>query len=166
MRHQRAEQSAARALPDVLIVGGGIVGLWCAVRARAEGLSCTLMDAGTIGQGASGGLLGALMPHQPTNWTDVKQFQLDALLALETEIAELEATTDIDCGYRRCGRLIPIRTDKKRATGLTMSAAAAANWPTLTPSGGRLDWVVNDAVRNPAWMSPEVAPLSVSNSQP
>ncbi|MEL7049871.1 MAG: FAD-dependent oxidoreductase, partial [Pseudomonadota bacterium] len=75
--------------PDVLIIGGGIVGLWCAERARAAGMSCTLVDAGAIGQGASGGLLGALMPHQPTNWTDVKQFQLDALLALESEIAAL-----------------------------------------------------------------------------
>ncbi|MEO1205004.1 MAG: FAD-dependent oxidoreductase [Pseudomonadota bacterium] len=145
--------------PDVLIVGGGIVGLWCAARAVANGLSCTLVDQGGVGQGASGGLLGALMPHQPTNWNDVKQFQLDALLQLESDVATLEAQTGLSCGYRRCGRLIPVRTQQKHAMGLTMVSAARISWPASTPGGTALSWQVEPHVPDPSWLSPEVAPL-------
>ncbi len=77
--------------PDLAIVGGGVVGLWCAERALRSGLSVVLIDAGRIGGGASGGIVGALMPHQPINWSAKKQFQLDGLLTLEDEVAALEA---------------------------------------------------------------------------
>ena len=92
----------------LLIIGGGIMGLWAAVKAERLGIDTVLVDAGKIGSGASGGLLGALMPHMPDRWSDKKQFQFDALLSLEAEIARVEAETDLSAGYRRCGRIIPL----------------------------------------------------------
>jgi len=50
---------------DLLIVGGGIMGLWAAVHAERQGIDTLLIDAGKLGQGASGGVLGALMPYMP-----------------------------------------------------------------------------------------------------
>ncbi|WP_064705838.1 NAD(P)/FAD-dependent oxidoreductase [Rhizobium bangladeshense] len=93
---------------DLLIVGAGIMGLWAAVHAERFGMSTILADAGSLGRGASGGLLGALMPHMPDRWSEKKQFQFDALVSLETEIAALEAETGVSAGYRRSGRLIPL----------------------------------------------------------
>ena len=55
------------ATPDVVIIGAGVVGLWCALRAKQRGLSVVVVEKGRIGQGASGGILGALMPHRPVN---------------------------------------------------------------------------------------------------
>lgn len=89
----------------LLIVGGGIMGLWAAVKAERLGIDTLLVEAGRLGGGASGGLLGALMPHMPDRWSDKKQFQFDALVALEAEIAGLEAETGLSGGYRRCGRI-------------------------------------------------------------
>ncbi|MBB4190781.1 glycine/D-amino acid oxidase-like deaminating enzyme [Rhizobium aethiopicum] len=93
---------------DLLIVGGGIMGLWAAVHAERRGISTILADAGSLGGGASGGLLGALMPHMPDRWSEKKQFQFDALVSLETEITALEAETGLSAGYNRSGRLIPL----------------------------------------------------------
>ena len=100
--------------PDMAVIGGGIVGLWTAYEAARQGRSATLIEKRTIGAGASGGLLGALMPHQPTGWNAKKEFQLDGLLTLETEIAALEEMTGVTTGYRRCGRLMPIGNAEKR----------------------------------------------------
>ncbi|OWV69971.1 D-amino-acid oxidase [Rhizobium sp. R634] len=93
---------------DLLIVGGGIMGLWAAVHAERRGIGTLLTDAGRLGGGASGGLLGALMPHMPDRWSEKKQFQFDALVSLEAEITALEAETGLSAGYRRSGRLIPL----------------------------------------------------------
>ncbi|MBB2677695.1 MULTISPECIES: NAD(P)/FAD-dependent oxidoreductase [Rhizobium] len=93
---------------DLLIVGGGIMGLWAAVHAERRGISTLLADAGRLGRGASGGLLGALMPHMPDRWSEKKQFQFDALVSLEAEIAALEAATGLSACYNRSGRLIPL----------------------------------------------------------
>jgi len=48
---------------DLLIVGGGVQGLWIARSAILAGMSVALVEANVCGTGASGGLLGALMPH-------------------------------------------------------------------------------------------------------
>ncbi|MBU1212338.1 MAG: FAD-binding oxidoreductase [Alphaproteobacteria bacterium] len=145
--------------PDLAIIGGGIVGLWCAVRAGAAGLRTVLLEKDRIGQGASGGFLGALMPHQPIRWTPEKAFQLDALMSLETEIVMLQERTGIDCGYRRCGRLIPTRTEKKRAQRIDWQAAARQNWPMASPGGTLLEWRLLDATPDAGWLAPDAAPL-------
>ena len=63
------------------------MGLWAAVKAERMGINALLLEAGRLGDGASGGLLGALKPHIPDRWSDKKQFQYDALVALEKQIA-------------------------------------------------------------------------------
>ncbi|MEQ8826102.1 MAG: FAD-dependent oxidoreductase [Filomicrobium sp.] len=154
-----APQLEASYTTDLLIVGGGIVGLWCAQRAAKRGLKTTLIDKGKIGQGASGGFLGALMPHQPVRWSEEKQYQLEALLALENEVASLEEQTGINCGYLRSGRVIPTRTEKKRAERLTWRDAAKLNWPAKTHSHQPLQWRVEEEPPTGDWLASEMAPL-------
>ncbi|TCD12366.1 NAD(P)/FAD-dependent oxidoreductase [Oricola cellulosilytica] len=115
--------------PDILVIGSGIVGLWTAYYAARQGASVKLLDKTAIGGGASGGLLGALMPHQPINWSDKKQFQLDGLLSLESEIADIENRTGLGAGYRRCGRLMPIRNAEKRRQSVQWADSAGTVWP-------------------------------------
>ncbi len=84
------------------------MGLWAAVHAERRGIRAVIADAGRLGEGASGGVLGALMPHMPYQWSEKKQFQFDALVSLEAEIAALEFETGLSAGYSRSGRLIPL----------------------------------------------------------
>lgn len=124
------------------------MGLWAAVKAERLGIRTLLVDAGPLGQGASGGLLGALMPHMPDKWNDKKQFQFDALLSLEDEIAELEAETGMVCGYRRSGRLIPLPKPHLRKIALGHSADAEACW---RRADRRFHWHVLDRPPQKGW---------------
>ncbi|NLS15497.1 FAD-binding oxidoreductase [Rhizobium sp. P40RR-XXII] len=136
---------------DLLIVGGGIMGLWAAVHAERLGIQALLVEAGYFGQGASGGLLGALMPHMPDKWSDKKQFQFDALVSLEEEIAALEAGTGLSAGYRRAGRLIPLPKPHLRQIALGHSRDAEAHW---RKDEREFHWHVLDAAPIPGWIDP------------
>jgi glycine oxidase len=81
----KAASPAGQATPDLLIAGAGVAGLWLALKAVRAGLSVTLVERGNPGGGASGGFLGALMPHSPERWNGKKDFQFRALVDLEDE---------------------------------------------------------------------------------
>nr|CAD6409587.1 FAD-binding oxidoreductase [Rhizobium sp. Q54] len=126
------------------------MGLWAAVKADPLGIPTLLVDAGPTGSGASGGLLGALMPHTPDRWNDKKQFQFEALVSLEQEIARLEAETGLAAGYRRSGRLIPLPKPHLRDIALRNGEDAACRWV----AGGRsFAWNVLETAPDARWVS-------------
>lgn len=137
---------------ELLIVGSGVMGLWAALHAGRRGIRTLLVDAGEIGGGASGGLLGALMPHMPDRWSEKKQFQFEALLSLEDEIATLEAETGLSAGYRRCGRLIPLPKPHLRTIALRHEQDAESHW---ISGERRFHWHVLDGPPLPGWPEAE-----------
>lgn len=117
-----------QAVPDLLVAGAGVAGLWLTVKAARAGLSVMLVDPGTPGCGASGGFLGALMPHSPERWNGKKDFQFRALVDLEDEVARLESETGTRCGYRRVGRILPLTSERGRSAAIDQIAEARSNW--------------------------------------
>lgn len=130
------------------------MGLWAAVHAERQGIDTILLDSGRLGHGASGGLLGALMPHMPDKWSEKKQFQFDALLSLEDEIRGLEAATGLQAGYRRNGRLIPLPKPHLRPIAERHSADALSHW---IAGERRFHWHLLEAALSPDWPAPEFA---------
>jgi glycine oxidase len=56
--------------PDILVVGGGMVGVATAVACREAGLGTVqLIETGRLGAGATGGATGLLVP-EPHQWSD------------------------------------------------------------------------------------------------
>ncbi|MBP1883572.1 NAD(P)/FAD-dependent oxidoreductase [Sinorhizobium mexicanum] len=141
-------------MSEVLIVGGGIMGLWAAVMAGRAGIQTCLVESRSIGAGASGGLLGALMPHMPDRWNAKKQFQFDALVALEDEIAELQQATRLSADYRRCGRVMPLGKPHLREIALGHEQDAARQW---ISGERRFHWHVRDAGTGSGWPAAEAA---------
>jgi glycine oxidase len=143
---------------DLLVVGGGVQGLWVARCAVLAGLKVALMEAEHCGAGASGGLLGALMPHVATGWSEKKQFQFAALVGLEAQTQLLQDETGLDSGYARCGRVMPIR-----AKGFLdqFESRRIATWQHWRAPSQRfeLSLLETDAFR--AWLAPEAAGLGV-----
>lgn len=97
-------------MPDVVIVGGGAIGLAVAWRTAARGASVTVVDPAP-GSGASHVAAGMLAP------VGEAQFGEERLLALGMEswrrypsfAAELESESDCATGYRECGSLFVAR---------------------------------------------------------
>jgi glycine oxidase len=96
---------------DVAVVGGGVIGLAAAWRARQRGLEVVVLDRGDLGAGASRAAAGMLAPVAEAD------AQERALLASNLESArrwpafaqELADVTGIDVGYRSCGTLLLAR---------------------------------------------------------
>ena len=140
---------------DILIIGGGIQGLWIAKKALDAGMRVVLVDQQKCGSGASGGFLGALLPHLPNSMNHKNRFQYDALVDLEDIINQLEDDTGVKTGYTRCGRLMPIRHNGFLQTAELCKRASAQNW-----EGFSFDVIEVDRFCN--WLNADKAPLGVA----
>jgi glycine oxidase len=101
--------------PDVAIVGGGIVGLSCAWRARRRGLSVTLLERDRPGQGTSHVAAGMLAPVSEVEYGTAGKHALELGLR-SAELwpgfaAELEENTGIGVGLMRTGTLMLARDE-------------------------------------------------------
>ncbi len=84
----RADGGVAGARPDVLVVGGGIVGVTTAFACVTGGLGDVLLiETGRLGAGATGGATGLLIP-EPHQWSDPEPF-------VDLERASLERWRDL-----------------------------------------------------------------------
>lgn len=144
---------------DLLVIGAGVMGLWAALKACRLGLNVLLVEAHRPGAGASGGVLGALMAHLPDRWSDKKQFQFEALVSLEDEVARLEEQTGLSCGYRRSGRLIPLPKPHLRPIAEGHAADAATHW---RAGSRRFEWSVLDHSPRPDWLSSAAGPSGIA----
>jgi len=85
----RADGDVAGARPDVLVVGGGIMGVAAAAACVAAGIdSVLLIETGRLGAGATGGATGLLIP-EPHQWSDPEPF-------VDLERASLERWRDLE----------------------------------------------------------------------
>ena len=90
--------------PDVVVVGGGVIGLSIAYCLAREGVGATVLDRGGLGEGASWAGAGMIPPHLErlkTNPT-IELRSWSAILYPEWSRQLLEET-GIDNGYRRTG---------------------------------------------------------------
>ncbi len=140
---------------DLLIVGGGIIGLWIARLAMKADLKVILLDKDKLGSGASGGLLGALMPHIPEQWDDEKQFQFEALDQLADEVSSIENETGLSCGYLRCGRLLPLARPQHKEMLDARYAYARDKWETARTG---YEWNMLTEVPHGDWPSVNAMP--------
>jgi glycine oxidase len=89
---------------DVVIVGGGVIGLSIAYALAREGVAATVLDRAELGRAASWAGAGIISPgsERPTANPMVQLRTRSAALYPEWSEA-LRAETGIDNGYRRCG---------------------------------------------------------------
>jgi len=92
--------------PDVLILGGGVIGLTVAYYLAREKVSVQVVDRGDFGQEATWAGAGIIPPGNPacarTPFDRLRALSSEAFPALSQELRE---RTGIDNGYQRCGGL-------------------------------------------------------------
>lgn len=113
---------------DILIVGGGIIGLTAAYTLAQAGLRVEVRERGEFGRQASWAGAGIIPPGNPERTTNA----IDRLRAFSVQLfpmlsAELRDLTRIDNGFRVCGGIEFLHPDdadlpaRWRAEGLTLS---------------------------------------------
>jgi len=127
-----------RAVADVVVVGGGTIGAWCAYFLRQDGLRVTLVEKGVLGQGASSRAAGVVRAQGGTpeavrlaQWS--KRFY-------QRQREEL----GIDSGFVRQGYLLPCFTEAEVPPAHQRMAMQA-------DQGLDVEWLTPDEVdeRNP-----------------
>jgi hypothetical protein len=110
---------------DVAVVGGGLVGLAVAWRARVRGLSVLVLDRGEPGAGTSRVAAGMLAPVAETDAGERAARARPAQCAgLADFAAQLPEVSGIDVGYRPCGTLMLARS--RRGGGARARATCAS----------------------------------------
>ncbi len=125
---------------DVAIIGGGIAGLATAIELRKRGKSVVVLEARTVGSGASGRangqVIAALTRHGPEAIAKTLGEPFLKLLATAADrLFGLVDTYGISCDARRTGWLQPAHTlnRAKRVAGM------AAQWASLGAPARALD---------------------------
>lgn len=92
--------------PDVVILGGGVIGLTTAYYLARAGARVTLLDNKDFGQESSWAGAGILPPADPRfARTPIEQLRAYSVTEFPRLSAELKDRTGIDNGYLRCGGL-------------------------------------------------------------
>jgi glycine oxidase len=126
---------------DVLIIGGGVIGLTTAYFLAREGVGVEVVDQGDFGQEASWAGAGILPPGNPQQArTPVEQLRAHSSALFPTLSAELRDRTGIDNGYLRCGGLeftecaSEAAADEWRTEGINIEAVAGNRLRQLEPA--------------------------------
>jgi glycine oxidase len=100
---------------DVLVIGGGVIGLSLAWRARERGMSVTVLERDTLGSGTSRVAAGMLAPVAEAEFGEAGRRVLELGLRsaeLWPAFAEqLQAASGIDVGLLRTGTLLLARDE-------------------------------------------------------
>lgn len=156
--------------PDIVIVGGGLVGCSAALfirqRGRQRGRSVVVLEKGEVGAQASGVNFGnvRLQGRHP------RQYPLS--LRAQDIWEGLETLVGADCEYRKTGHIYVALADDQVAKleqlgGEALAAGvqvevmggneARRRWPWLGPIVRGVCWSPRDAVANPRLATPAIA---------
>ncbi len=97
--------------PDLVVIGGGVIGLSVAWAAAGRGLSVTVLDRGALGGGTSRVAAGMLAPVSEADAGEPALLEAGVASARRwpSFAAELEEAAGAPAGYRRCGTLVVAR---------------------------------------------------------
>lgn len=90
--------------PDVLVLGGGVIGLSCAWRLAQSGLNVAVAEQRSCGYGASRAALGSLSPSRAAHVGPLQRMHQQSLWDYPDFVRELAAVSPVDTGYRRLPR--------------------------------------------------------------
>ncbi|MES1255381.1 MAG: FAD-dependent oxidoreductase, partial [Acidobacteriota bacterium] len=113
-------------MPDIVVVGGGIVGCAVAYELARRGASVTVLEEREVGRGATHASAGMLAPHiEAGDAGPLHELSLRSLALFDGFVAHVEADSGLGISYRRTGTL-QVASSQARLQGLRTEAAGLA----------------------------------------
>jgi glycine oxidase len=144
---------------DVIIIGGGVIGLTLACDLAGEGVAVAVLDQGPLGQESSWAGAGILPPGNPEGAeTPEARLRAASHVLWPTLSDVLRDETGIDNGFRRCGGLEVRLGGESDALGDEIAMwrrEGVTVEPLTTPSIRQCDAALNPAVTS-AYRLPEM----------
>ena len=134
---------------ELVVVGGGVIGLSIAYRLAREGMTSTILDRGEVGRESSWAGAGLLPAHnQRLDKNPTVALRSWSALLHEEWAAALREETGIDNGFRRCGGVDVALTDHEdqelkanagrwRNEGIVFERLAEADFHKVEPALSR-----------------------------
>src|SRR5437868_6890573 len=135
---------SGRSTADVLIIGGGVIGLTTAYTLARDGARVTLLDRQDFGRESSWAGAGIISPGNPER-APTPFDKLRAISSVEYPLlaAELRDRIGVDAGYRCTGGLEfddpegSIDADEWKSEGIAWERLTADRVPSVEPAAGR-----------------------------
>lgn len=135
--------------PEVIVVGGGVIGTAIAYAFARRGISCLVLEQGIIGQGTSEASAGIVSPPStsalPTERLELARRSFQAYPWL---VAAVQEDSGLDVGYRQWGELLIAETEEQAASLRELAAWQAS-------AGFESEWVDGKAAREIEPLLPE-----------
>lgn len=91
-------------MPDIVLIGGGAIGLSIAYELATHGASVRVLDQGPLGQESSWAGAGMIAPGNPTGAKSLEtRLRADSFVRWPDWAARLREESGIDTGFARCG---------------------------------------------------------------
>jgi len=116
---------------EVLVIGGGIIGLTTAWQLAQRGVSVTLLEQGRCAQAASRAALGALWPPPMAKANALQQLHRQSLWGYEEFIQSLQAASGLYVHYQRRGKVELLNSTEAFRAAAEQCDVANTTWPAL-----------------------------------
>ena len=91
-------------MPDIVLIGGGVIGLSIAYELATRGASVRVLDQGPLGQESSWAGAGMITPGNPSGAkSPATRLRAESFIRWPDWAARLQDETGIDTGFARCG---------------------------------------------------------------
>jgi len=143
-------------MPDVVVVGGGVIGMSVARRVAADGLGVLLLERAVCGHEASWAGAGIIAPKSPHRQDTLAQLIDRSIDQYPTFCQALHEESGIDTEYERCGELSLLFHENDMNIGRAAERAVADR----TAADGKplIQVYTSDEIRDGA---PQLAPDSL-----
>jgi glycine oxidase len=107
---------------DVIIAGGGIIGLSLALELRERGAGVLVLDRGEPGREASSAAAGMLAPTDPATSVELRQFAVESARLYPGFVQRLESAAETTVDFRRHGTVVLHETHDAPSDNTRLSA--------------------------------------------
>lgn len=122
---------------DIMVIGGGVMGMTCAWQLAKNGADVALFDEGKLGRQASAAALGALWPSSMLRPGPLQRLHMQSLWSYPAFIEALVNDAQMPVEYARRGKLEIIKTERQLTNSIAEAQHACEAWPPFTLAPGQ-----------------------------